>query len=203
MGIEKITEYCRVHNFGNPDAIIQTSPEDLGKRFDLIHYDQQHRDNMQAVQRSDPALEVAITSISAESFNKLLFLDLDETKNLVQNHRSIQELSIFMRDSGLTMAELLKRPDLIGPGWIRRVHDVHYKDFDYGRFGPLSLQPPNDRELADTRYGCWTLADGNHRTLAMMLKAIVENAIPFEEIEVILAWFDRDRLQALSPSVKL
>jgi hypothetical protein len=203
MDINHIIRYCSDNQFAVNSDIVAAKPEVIRERFDEEQFDEQHYSNILTVKKHDPKLEVAIARIDLASLGKVLFLDLDENRGLVSGRRSVDELHAYLQTKRINMQDLLNRPDLIDPSWARRVLDVHYSGFMTSKVGPLPLQPPSRKELADTKTGCWTLADGNHRVLATIFRILIERRYDLEEVEVILTWFDRERLESLRPSVKL
>lgn len=186
MKTEKILNLCQRHNFAVSD-LKALSIHEAESIFSVEHFQ-----NLKRVARADPDIELAAGTIEIDSINRLILLELDETRAITQSGRSLQEVGGFIKSHHITTPDLVSR--WLDREWAQRVLD-YYNNFDTLKLGYFILIPPLDDELAQTKNGVWYIADGNHRALALILKMI--DGYEPAGLEVVLAHYDRARLREL------
>jgi hypothetical protein len=125
-----------------------------------------------------------------ESFLSLIWHEIDESRLLTPNGspRSLRDIAQCMINNRYTFENISINLNLPrnqhDPEWFEKCIHIH-NQFEYKRFGWITIVPATDHERQQTPHGTFYIYDGCHKALVLG-KLLLCNDIEFKSVEVLL-----------------
>jgi hypothetical protein len=130
-----------------------------------------------------------VTFEDSESYLSLIWQEIDGIRLLATGEsRTLGDIAQRIVDQGVTFKMLatdLGKPDRIhDPDWFKPCVTVD-KEFDFSKFGWLTIVPGTDSERRQSPKGSFYIHDGVHKSL-VLAKRLLGDGIRFQSVQGLL-----------------